>query len=202
MSFPPSNRGANSGRLSSPRSDRTTIPITASPASSRRLSLLVASDRPICKIQAKRGAASTVFADVIKAPEWWHSTRIIQAFDQVLQEKFNKPSLFKRISSFGSYKRPPQLSAAERLIQLPIRKRATAFVDARDDLETKIGRLSRRLNFLMTESDLWRDKLVTFEQYAEKLSMEAQDLRAKLVCLSLRVLLSLPDFCLENCHAD
>jgi nicotinamide N-methyltransferase len=135
--------------------------------------------RPICKIQAKRGAASTAVADMIKAPEWWHSTRIIQAFDQVLQDKFKKPSLFKRISSFGSYKRPPQLSAAEQLIQLSIRKRATAFVDARDDLETKIGRLSRRLNFLMTESDLWRDKFVTFEQYAEKLSLEAQDLRAK-----------------------
>ena len=135
--------------------------------------------RPICKIQAKRGAASTAVADVIKAPEWWHSTRIIQAFDQVLQDKFKKPSLFKRISSFGSYKRPPQLSAAEQLIQLSIRKRATAFVDARDDLETKIGRLSRRLNFLMTESDLWRDKFVTFEQYAEKLSFEAQELRVK-----------------------
>ena len=135
--------------------------------------------RPICKIQAKRGAASTAVADVIKAPEWWHSTRIIQAFDQVLQDKFKKPSLFRRISSFGSYKRPPQLSAAEQLIQLSIRKRATAFVDARDDLETKIGRLSRRLNFLMTESDLWRDKFVTFEQYAEKLSLEAQELRAK-----------------------
>ena len=135
--------------------------------------------RPICKIQAKRGAASTAVADMIKAPEWWHSTRIIQAFDQVLQDKFKKPSLFKRISSFGTYKRPPQLSAAELLIQLSIRKRATAFVDARDDLETKIGRLSRRLNFLMTESDLWRDKFVTFEQYAEKLSLEAQELRAK-----------------------
>lgn len=135
--------------------------------------------RPICKIQAKRGAASTAVADMIKAPEWWHSTRIIQAFDQVLQDKFKKPSLFKRISSFGTYRRPPQLSAAEQLIQLSIRKRATAFVDARDDLETKIGRLSRRLNFLMTESDLWRDKFVTFEQYAEKLSLEAQDLRSK-----------------------
>ena len=135
--------------------------------------------RPICKIQAKRGAASTAVADMIKAPEWWHSTRIIQAFDQVLQDKFKKPSLFKRISSFGTYRRLPQLSAAEQLIQLSIRKRATAFVDARDDLETKIGRLSRRLNFLMTESDLWRDKFVTFEQYAEKLSHEAQDLRAK-----------------------
>ena len=77
-------------------------------------------------------------------------------------------------------KRPPQLSVAEQLIQLSIRKRATAFVDARDDLETKIGRLSRRLNFLMTESDLWRDKFVTFEQYAEKLSLEANELRSKI----------------------
>lgn len=81
---------------------------------------------------------------------------------------------------FGSTKRPPQLTAAEQTIQLSIRKRATAFVDARDDLETKIGRLSRRLNFLMTESDLWRDKFVTFEQYAEKLSAEANQLRTKI----------------------
>lgn len=55
-----------------------------------------------------------------------------------------------------------------------------AFVDARDDLETKIGRLSRRLNFLMTESDLWREKFITFEHYAEKLSSEAADLRSKI----------------------
>ena len=53
-------------------------------------------------------------------------------------------------------------------------------MDARDDLETKIGRLSRRLNFLMTESDLWREKFVTFEQYAEKLSSEASELRSKI----------------------
>jgi nicotinamide N-methyltransferase len=80
----------------------------------------------------------------------------------------------------GALKPPAQLTAAEQLIQLSIRKRATAFVDARDDLETKIGRLSRRLNFLMTESDLWRDKFVTFESYAEKLSVEASELRAKM----------------------
>ncbi|CAL1695803.1 unnamed protein product [Somion occarium] len=136
--------------------------------------------RPVCKIQAKRGAASTAVADMIKPPEWWHSTRIIQAFDSVLQDKFKKPSLLKRISSFGTVRAPPRLTPAEQHIQLSIRKRATAFVDARDDLETKIGRLSRRLNFLMTESDLWRDKFVTFEQYAEKLSVEASELRAKI----------------------
>ncbi|TCD71538.1 hypothetical protein EIP91_008919 [Steccherinum ochraceum] len=136
--------------------------------------------RPVCKIQAKRGAASTAVADMIKPPEWWHSTRIIQAFDSVLQDKFKKPSLLKRISSFGTVRTSPRLTPAEQHIQLSIRKRATAFVDARDDLETKIGRLSRRLNFLMTESDLWRDKFVTFEQYAEKLSMEAGELRNKI----------------------
>ena len=33
---------------------------------------------------------------------------------------------------------------------------------------------------MMTESDLWRDKFVTFEQYAEKLSLEAGELRSKI----------------------
>ncbi|TFK77102.1 hypothetical protein BDN72DRAFT_909497 [Pluteus cervinus] len=136
--------------------------------------------RPVCKIQAKRGASSAAVAEQIKPPEWWNSTRIIQAFDSVLQDKFKKPSFLKRISPFTPTKRAPQLTVAEQLIQHSIRKRATAFVDARDDLETKIGRLSRRLNFLMTESDLWRDKFVTFEQYAEKLSAEANQLRTKI----------------------
>ncbi|KAF9229287.1 hypothetical protein BS17DRAFT_771267 [Gyrodon lividus] len=136
--------------------------------------------RPVCKVQAKRGGEMAAVADTIKPPEWWHSTRIIQAFDAVLEDKFKKPSFLKRLSSFGTARRLPRLTLAEQHIQLSIRKRATAFVDARDDLETKIGRLSRRLNFLMTEADLWRDKFVTFEQYAEKLSVEAEQLRSKI----------------------
>jgi hypothetical protein len=43
--------------------------------------------RPICKIQAKRGASSAAVADQIKPPDWWNSTKIIQAFDDVLQDK-------------------------------------------------------------------------------------------------------------------
>ena len=64
----------------------------------------------------------------------------------------------------GMAKRQGGLTAAEQHIQLSIRKRASAFVDARDDLETKIGRLSRRLNFLMTESELWKQKFASFEE--------------------------------------
>lgn len=77
-------------------------------------------------------------------------------------------------------KQPARLTSAEVMIQSSIRKRASAFVDARDDLETKIGRLSRRLNFLLTESELWRQKFVSFEEYAETLSTEAAELRSKI----------------------
>lgn len=89
-----------------------------------------------------------------------------------------KPSFLKRLTGAG--RRQLALTTAEQLIQLSIRKRATAFVDSRDEMESKIGRLARRLNFLMTESDLWREKFVTFEKYAEKLSVESAELRAKI----------------------
>jgi EEF1A N-terminal glycine/lysine methyltransferase len=137
--------------------------------------------RPLCKIQAKRGvsnAAASIISEAIKSPEWWNGPKVIQTLDTLMTEKLKKPSFFKRLT--GSGKLPPRLTSAEQAIQLSIRKRATAFVDARDDLETKIGRLSRRLNFLVTESDLWREKFITFEQYAEKLSTEATELRAKI----------------------
>jgi nicotinamide N-methyltransferase len=137
--------------------------------------------RPLCKIQAKRGvsnAAASVISEAIKAPEWWNGPKVLQTLDVILTEKMKRPSFLKRLTRTG--KMPPRLTVAEQAIQLSIRKRAAAFVDARDDLETKIGRLSRRLNFLVTESDLWREKFITFEQYAEKLSTEATDLRVKI----------------------
>jgi nicotinamide N-methyltransferase len=48
--------------------------------------------RPVCKIQAKRGASPTAIADVIQPPDWWNSTRIIQAFDSVLQDRVRRSS--------------------------------------------------------------------------------------------------------------
>jgi nicotinamide N-methyltransferase len=136
--------------------------------------------RPVCRIQAKRGASPTAVADAIPSPDWWNSTRVIQAFDEVLRDRTKKPSLLRRIASLGSPMRPPQLTPAEVHITGVIRRRALGFIDAQDELQSRIGRLSRRLNFLMTEADTWRDKFVTFESYAEKLSAEAGDLRTKI----------------------
>ena len=47
------------------------------------------------------------------------------------------------------------------------------------DMSLEVGRLSYQLNFLMMESGLWRDKFVTFKQYTEKLSLEANELYSK-----------------------
>lgn len=105
---------------------------------------------------------------------------MIGAFSDVLQARDKRPSLLKRITTIRAPRRQAKLTPAEMLIQMSLRKRATAFVDARDDLETKIGRLSRRLNFLLTESDLWREKFVQFEAYADTLSNEAGELRARI----------------------
>ena len=57
--------------------------------------------RPVCKIQAKRGASSAAVADQIKPPEWWHSTHIIQAFDGVLQDKVG--NFFKNCKQWLSF---------------------------------------------------------------------------------------------------
>lgn len=134
--------------------------------------------RPLTKIQSKRAGIASVAAESVAPPEWWNGPKVIQAFNAVLTEKSKKPSLLKRLTGVG--RRQLALTTAEQLIQLSIRKRATAFVDSRDEMESKIGRLARRLNFLMTESDLWREKFVTFEKYAEKLSVESSELRAKI----------------------
>ena len=134
--------------------------------------------RPLTKIQSKRSGIATVAAESVTPPEWWNAPKVIQAFNTVLTEKARRPSLLKRLTGLG--RRQLALTNAEQLIQLSIRKRATAFVDSRDEMESKIGRLARRLNFLMTESDLWREKFVQFEKYAEKLSAESSDLRHKI----------------------
>ncbi|KAJ7786304.1 hypothetical protein B0H16DRAFT_1489998 [Mycena metata] len=127
--------------------------------------------RPVCKIQAKRGASSAAVAEQIKPPEWWHSTRIIQAFDQVLQDKAKKPSFSSALARLA--RRSVRLSSLPRNSSS-----STRFASARRRLWMR-GTIWRRRSGVC-RSDLWRDKFVTFEQYAEKLSAEATQLRTKI----------------------
>ncbi|KAH9942639.1 hypothetical protein B0H21DRAFT_522821 [Amylocystis lapponica] len=61
----------------------------------------------VCKLQAERGAVSTVVADIMVKQ---HSTHIIQVFNNVLADKMKRPSLLKPNCSFGSVHSPPHLT--------------------------------------------------------------------------------------------
>ncbi|KAI6133068.1 AEX-3 domain-containing protein [Pisolithus croceorrhizus] len=115
--------------------------------------------RPVCKVQAKRGGEMAAVADTIKPPEWWHSTRIIQAFDAVLEDKFRKPSLFKRLTFFGAMRRPPRLTAAEQ--HIPTSPSASGL------LPLSMPGMILRLRSVDSP-------------YAERLSVEAEQLRSKI----------------------
>ena len=84
-------------------------------------------------------------AEIAKYAEWWQWTKVVQAFSEMLRARDKKPSLIKRITTIGQPRKEAELTPAELLMQLSLRKRARAFVDARDDLETKIGRLTAGL---------------------------------------------------------
>ncbi len=71
-------------------------------------------------------------------------------------------------------------SETEQAAVLALRKRASTFVDARDGLENKIGRLNKRLAFLMSEGEMWRQQFDKIQQLVDRLTREAGDLRAKL----------------------
>lgn len=47
-------------------------------------------------------------------------------------------------------------------------------------LETKIWKLNRRLAFLMAESMEWKQHFDVFQKFADKLSVESQDLKTRL----------------------
>lgn len=70
-------------------------------------------------------------------------------------------------------------SEAELAAILALRRRASTFVDARDGLENKIGRLNKRLAFLMSESDAWKQQFEKIQMLVDRLTREANDLRGK-----------------------
>lgn len=122
-------------------------------------------------------------------PVWWDQVGVISAFDKVLHEG-SKPSMLKKFlktraatlarGSSGNDGAAGAATPAEMSAILALRRRASTFVDARDGLENKIGRLNKRLAFLMSESEMWRAQFAKIQQLVDRLTREANDLRSKL----------------------
>lgn len=111
-------------------------------------------------------------------PSWWDQTAVIQAFDAALREG-SKSSFLRKMIGSRRTSRSVVASDSEIAAIMALRKRASTFVDARDGLENKIGRLNKRLAFLMSESEMWRAQFSKIQVLVDRLTKEANDLRGK-----------------------
>lgn len=110
-------------------------------------------------------------------PDWWHQTVLIQTIDRIFRNG-SKQTFFKKVLKPRT-RAVSTVSDAEMSAILALRKRASTFVDARDGLENKIGRLNKRLAFLMSESEVWRTQFGKIQVLVDRLTKEANDLRGK-----------------------
>lgn len=54
------------------------------------------------------------------------------------------------------------------------------YVERRDDFDLKLSRITRRLQKLVQEGEHWKQRFETFERYAERLAIEASELKLKI----------------------
>ncbi len=130
--------------------------------------------RPLSNISARTAHCPY---DRLDPPIWWDQGTIVTAFDKALQET-SRSSFMQKVIKRSAAKANPQ-SQAELDAILALRRRASTFVDARDGLENKIGRLNKRLAFLMSESEMWKAQFEKIQQLVDRLTKEATDLRTK-----------------------
>lgn len=130
--------------------------------------------RPLSQLANKNSRAGL---DRLEDPSWWDQGAVIAAFDKVLHEGSKTTFLQKVLTKRASRAAPASQSEVAAILAL--RRRASTFVDARDGLENKIGRLNKRLAFLMSESDMWRAQFEKIQTLVDRLTREANDLRSK-----------------------
>lgn len=130
--------------------------------------------RPLSNISARTAHCPY---DRLDPPVWWDQMTVVTAFDKALQEG-TRSSFMAKVIKRSAAKQHPQ-SQAELETILALRRRASTFVDARDGLENKIGRLNKRLAFLMSESEMWKTQFEKIQQLVDRLTKEATDLRSK-----------------------
>ncbi|CEH17063.1 Calmodulin-binding protein CRAG, contains DENN domain [Ceraceosorus bombacis] len=130
--------------------------------------------RPLSKITLRERNSAY---EQLEQPSWFRQGAVITAFDLALQDLSKSTFLQKVLKNRAA--KAGAASEAELAAILALRRRASTFVDARDGLENKIGRLNKRLAFLMSESDMWKQQFSKIQQLVDRLTREANDLRSK-----------------------
>nr|ODN89542.1 hypothetical protein L203_02254 [Cryptococcus depauperatus CBS 7841] len=136
--------------------------------------------RPLNKMTWSKGDRPTFLGERLRSPGWWKFESVIEVFDKFLTDKHKKPTLIQRLTRFGVGRAQAQLTVGEQLAKAMMRRRALHYVEARDDLEVKVAKINKRLLKLIEEGEHWKSQFEAFEKYADKLTIEANELKTKI----------------------
>ncbi|KAI0998078.1 hypothetical protein K3495_g10113 [Podosphaera aphanis] len=124
----------------------------------------------------------------IKDPDWWNQDAVMAIMDHVC-EKMGRNTGFKAIFG-GSMKKPVTRRVSIRHLNEIMRERNQYsrdsleawqnFINLKSRMDTELAKVSKRNNFLVEELESWKQQFLKFQAFAEQLTKETQDLKAKI----------------------
>ncbi|KAM3066088.1 hypothetical protein ACMFMG_010569 [Clarireedia jacksonii] len=124
----------------------------------------------------------------IQDPEWWNQDSIMAVMDHVC-EKMGRNTGMKAVFG-GAQKKPLMTKVSMRHLNEIVRERNQYsrdaleawqdFINLKGRMDTEIGKVTKRNNFLVEELESWKQQFLKFQSFAEQLTKETQDLKVKI----------------------
>lgn len=124
----------------------------------------------------------------IQDPEWWNQDAIMSVMDHVC-EKMGRNTGIKAVFG-GSVKKPLMTKVSMRHLNELVRERNQYsrdaleawqdFINLKGRMDTELGKVSKRNNFLVEELESWKQQFLKFQAFAEQLTKETAELKIKI----------------------
>ncbi|KFY43607.1 hypothetical protein V495_03867 [Pseudogymnoascus sp. VKM F-4514 (FW-929)] len=124
----------------------------------------------------------------IQDPEWWNQDAIMAVMDHVC-EKMGRNTGIKAVFG-GAVKKPLMTKVSMRHLNEIVRERNQYsrdaleawqdFINLKGRMDTELGKVTKRNNFLVEELESWKQQFLKFQAFAEQLTKETTDLKAKI----------------------
>jgi len=124
----------------------------------------------------------------IQDPEWWNQDSVMAVMDHVC-EKMGRNTGIKAVFG-GSVKKPLMTKVSMRHLNEIVRERNQYsrdaleawqdFINLKGRMDTELNKVTKRNNYLNEELESWKQQFLKFQAFAEQLTKETQDLKAKI----------------------
>lgn len=142
----------------------------------------------------------------IQDPDWWTQDAVMSVMDHVCEKlvciRLRIDSSYHTLTSpqgrntgvkaifGGSVKKPLMTKVSMRHLNEIVRERNqysrdaqeawTDFINLKQRLDSELGKVTKRNNFLVEELESWKQQFLKFQAFAEQLTKETQDLKVKI----------------------